>query len=166
MALTAVSCTKGTYADELKAQKSTIKSYISRNGFKVLGSMPADSVFAENEFYKTEDDLYFRLDKKGTGKDSVAIGDKINIRYKKYDLSENPDTISYWTVPEIAYPVSFWYGVLDDNSCSAWHLAVGMMKYSGAEATIIVPAALGFSADQSPLTPYVYKIKIKFNKQS
>lgn len=166
MALTAVSCTKGTYADELKAEKKTIKAYISRKGITVLSSMPKDSVFAENEFYKTEDNLYFRLDKKGTGKDSVALGDRIYIRYKKYDLSENPDTISYWSTSDVAYPTEFYYLVSSDNACSAWHLAVNMMKYSGAEATIIVPANLGFLSDQSPLTPYVYEIKIKFNKQS
>lgn len=164
--LSVVACTKGTYADELKAEKATIKSYISRNNIKVLGAMPKDSVFAENEFYKTEDALYFRLDKKGTGKDTVEIGNKIHIRYKKFDLSEHPDTISYWTTSEIAYPTSFFYGVTDDASCPAWHLAVGMMQRSGAEATIICPAILGFGSDQSPLTPYVYKLKIKFNKQS
>ncbi len=159
-------CTKGTYADELKAEKKIIKNFISRKGIKVLSSMPKDSVFAENEFYKTSDELYFRLDKKGTGQDTITPGARVNLRYKKYDLSENPDTISYWTTAEVPYPIEFYYLTSTENTCLAWHYAVGMMRQSGSEATIIVPAALGFSSDQSPLTPYVYKIKIKFNKQT
>ena len=40
-------------------------------------------------------------------------------------------------------------------------MAVKLMKYTDAQCEIIVPSKLGFTEDQTSVTPYVYILKIK-----
>ncbi|MBR1631690.1 MAG: DUF4827 family protein [Paludibacteraceae bacterium] len=164
--ISVASCTTETYADELDEEKSQIKDFLKRNNLRTVGVFPADSVFDEHTFYVSSSGLYFQMTKKGTSTDTVAAYDEVNIRYKKYALKENPDTISTWTTLEQAYPTSFQYLVSSSNACAAWHEAVGYMRYSGSQARLIVPAEIGFPSDQDPLTPYVYEIKIQIKKNS
>lgn len=169
------SCTsKTSYANQRKEEKTTIKNYLNRCGIKVINSLPEDSVsFGENEYYESTSGLYYHLDKPGErgqiGADTIAVGDRVVLRYKKWGLTSNSDTTSYWTTNDLAYPIEFTYSYYASYSsttcCTAWLEAILYMRYNGAEATIIVPADLGFADDQSPtLTPYAYKLKLQFQK--
>lgn len=171
-------CSNSSYNSLRNAEDKLIANYISRNNLNILKEEPAaDYVWGAKDFYKVPDvdDFYFHLRHRG---DSVRIdsvsptrfdtidleivaGDLIVLRYKQFELTENADTLSYWTTLDQAYPYEFHY--LNTVECEAvgWHLAVKYMKYPDSECEIIQPSKLGFSAEQMSVTPYGYILKIK-----
>lgn len=157
-----VGCKSNTYSSLRKKEKKLIKNYISRKGLNILTAEPAESyVWDEKDYYQVDgyDELYFHLRRRG---DSIQVkaNDVIVTRYKKFDLTENPDTLSYWTTMEQAHPYEFQYGNLSSCEAVGWHEAVRLMKYSDSECEIIVPSKQGFEADEMSVTPYVYILKI------
>ena len=88
---------------------------------------------------------------------------------RKIYLNTNPDTLSYWTTLDQAYPYEFFYGITSGTAsgntqiCDAigWHEAVRLMKYPNSQCQIIVPSKQGFDADQTSVTPYIYIMKIQ-----
>ena len=86
------------------------------------------------------------------------------MRYKKFALTENADTLSYWTTLDQAYPTEFQYGNGSQCEAEGWHLAVKYMKYTNAECQIICPSKLGFSADANSVTPYCYILNMKIKR--
>lgn len=171
-------CTQNTYSRLRDQEDKLIANYISRNGLQIVNEEPdANHVWGEKEYYKVNgvDNFYFHLITRG---DSIRIdsisptqidttdlkiisNDLIITRYKRFELTENADTLSYWTTLDQAYPYEFHYMNTSECECVAWHLAVGLMKYPDSQCEIIVPSKLGFSAEQSSVTPYVYIMKIK-----
>ena len=160
--MTMVGCKSNTYSSLRKKEKKLIKNYISRKGLNILTTEPAESyVWDEKDYYQVDgyDELYFHLRRRG---DSIKVvaKDVIVTRYKKFDLTENPDTLSYWTTMEQAPPYEFQYGDLSSCEAVGWHEAVRLMKYSDSECEIIVPSKQGFEANEMSVTPYVYILKI------
>ena len=177
-ALIAAGCTSNTYSKLRDQEDKLIENYISRNNLVILKEEPSiDHVWAEKEYYQVEgyDNLYFHLIERGdsirvdsispTENDTVdleiILNDLIVMRYKKFSLTENADTLSYWTTLDQAFPTEFHYGNTSDCDCVAWHVAVKLMKYPESQCQVIVPSKLGFSNDQTTVTPYVYILKIK-----
>lgn len=178
MAFIAIGCNNNTYSRLRDEEDQLIANFISRNHLDIVYEEPAsDHVWAENEYYKVNgvDNFYFHLISRG---DSVRIdsisptridtidqrilaNDEIVVRYKRFALTENADTLSCWSTLDQAYPYTFHYLNTSDCECYAWHLAVGLMKYPESQCEIIVPSKLGFSTEQSSVTPYVYILKIK-----
>ena len=171
-------CTNNTYSHLRDQEDRLIANYISRNNLEIVNEEPAvDHVWGEKEYYKVKgyDNFYFHLITRGdsvyvdsispTQKDTVDLkivsNDVIIVRYRQFGLTENADTLSYWTTLEQAYPYEFHYGNTSDCECVAWHLAVQLMKYPDSQCEIIVPSKMGFSSEQSSVTPYVYQLKIK-----
>lgn len=174
----ATGCNNNTYSNLRNKEDKLIANYISRNGLVILTEEPTtDYVWGEKEYYKVQgyDNFYFHLISRGdsvyidsispTKQDtvdlSIVLNDVIIARYRQFALTENADTLSYWTTLEQAYPYEFHYGNTSECECVAWHLAVKMMKYPDSQCEIIVPSKLGFSNEQSTVTPYVYILKIK-----
>lgn len=177
-AFVAIGCSQNTYSNLRKQEDKLIANYIRRNGLVIVENEPSsDHVWGPKEFYKVRgyDDLYFRLIERG---DSISVdtlesgdsdttdlkiiaNDVIIARYKQFGLTENADTLSYWTTLDQAYPYEFHYGNTSECECVAWHVAIRLMKYPDSQCEIIVPSKLGFSAEQSSVTPYVYILKIK-----
>ena len=174
----ATGCNNNTYSNLRNKEDKLIANYISRNGLVILTEEPStDYVWGEKEYYKVQgyDNFYFHLISRGdsvyidsissTKQDtvdlSIVLNDVIIARYKQFALTENADTLSYWTTLEQAYPYEFHYGNTSECECVAWHLAVKMMKFPDSQCEIIVPSKLGFSNEQSTVTPYVYILKIK-----
>ena len=91
----------------------------------------------------------------------IEAGDVIVMRYKQFELTENADTLSYWTTLDQAYPLELHYLNFVDCESVGWHLAVKYMKYPYSECQIIQPSKLGFSAEQNSVTPYGYIMRIK-----
>ena len=178
LAMIAISCNNNTYS-RLRAQEDKlIANYISRNNLEIVTTEPSDDhVWAENEYYKVAgvDNFYFHLISRGdsvrydtisatridTVDQKIIANDLIVARYKRFGLTENADTLSYWTTLDQAYPTEFHYLNTVECECMAWHYAVKLMKYPDSQCEIIVPSKLGFSDDQSTVTPYVYILKIK-----
>jgi hypothetical protein len=178
LALIAAACSSNTYSNLRNKEDKLIANYISRNELVILNDEPdADHVWTEKEYYKVHgyDDLYFHLISRGdsvridsispTKNDTVDLSiianDVIVARYKKFALTENADTLSYWTTLDQAYPMEFHFGNLSECDAVAWHVAVKLMKYPDSQCQIIVPSKQGFSDDQTSVTPYVYILKIK-----
>lgn len=170
VAMLTVSCSSSsTYAELVKEQDATISSYISRNGISVISSLPTNystTSWGKNQYYLNSYGLYYHLTQVGDSSatstsDSIRVGDNVIVRYIKVDLTLPPDTVeSTWTTLNSAYPSSITYGSTGSEP-TAWQYAVGYMKYTGAQAEMIVPGSLGTSTDQSSVTPYYYKISIK-----
>ena len=161
------SCKQNSYAQSLKDEKKLIADYIQRENINIIYEEPQDGVWGEKDYWDLSstigyDNFYFHLVNVGdtTGAE-VKKGDVIVLRYRRYTLDVNPDTISYWTTAQTGYPVEFAYQTDYVTACTGWHYAVKYMKYSGSEAKIINPSKLGFSnAEQSTVTPYGYDMKI------
>ncbi|MBQ7631946.1 MAG: DUF4827 family protein [Paludibacteraceae bacterium] len=172
VALVTISCGNNTYSNLRDQEDKLIANYISRNNLNILKELPANDVWGANDYYKVPgyDHLYFHLISRG---DSIAVegtdttdlrivaNDLIVTRYKKYQLYENADTLSYWTTLDQGFPYEFNY--LNTSSCEAvsWHEAVRLMKYPESQCQLIVMSKWGFDADQTSVTPYGYILKIK-----
>ena len=176
MAMIATSCNSNTYSRLRDKEDKLIKNYLSRNNINVLTEEPdEDYVWGEKDYYKVSgyDDLYFHLRKQGDTTYTVKVNDVIVARYKKFELTEDPDTVSYWTTLDQAHPYEFYYGITSGTSdgytsiCESigWHEAVRLMKHPRAECEVIVPSKQGFSDDETSVTPYVYIIRIVQIKQ-
>lgn len=157
-------CASNAYSNQRRQEDKLIANYISRNKLVILKDLPPDNYeWGEKEYYRIPevDDLYFRLIERGdtTGYEVVA-NDLIVPRYKKFALTENADTLSYWTTNDQAYPMTFHYGNTTECEAEGWHRAIRLMKYSGSICEIIVPSKQGFMDDQTSVTPYVYILKI------
>ncbi len=174
-AFIAVGCNNNTYSKLRDQEDKLIANYISRNNLVIVDEEPAiDHVWGAKEYYKVKgyDNFYFHLISRGdsvnidpvtqdTSSLKIVANDLIIMRYKRYELTENSDTLDYWTTLEQAYPVEFHYYNTSECECVAWHFAVGLMKYPNSQCEIIVPSKLGFSEEQSSVTPYGYILKIK-----
>ena len=178
IAFITIGCNNNTYSRLRDQEDKLIANYISRNGLQIVTEEPGpDHVWGEKEFYKVAgvDNCYFHLVSRG---DSVRIdsvspskNDTVNLkiiandlivaRYKQFGLTEHADTLSYWSTLDQAFPYEFHYLNMSECESTAWHLAVRLMKYPDSQCEIIVPSKLGFSQEQSSVTPYVYIIKIK-----
>lgn len=165
-------CNSNTYSKLRAKEDKLIKNYIERNNLNILTSLPdTNYVWGEKDYYKVEgyDDLYFHLRQRGETSYSVKVGDVVVARYKKFELTENPDTLNYWTTLDQASPYEFYYGITSGSAsgltsiCESigWHEAVRLMKHPRAECEVIIPSKQGFSADETSVTPYVYIIQIK-----
>ncbi len=157
-------CQSNTYSNLRNKEKKLIENYISRNNLNILTEEPGDDYqWGEKDYYKDtsgSDDLYFHLRHRGeSGK--VLTNDIIVTRYKKFQLTEGADTLSYWNTNDQAHPYEFQYGNLTSCEAQGWHIAVKLMKNTNSECEVIVPSKLGFDAEQMSVTPYVYIINIK-----
>ena len=157
-------CNNNTYSRLRDQEDKLIANYISRNNLVILDEEPAiDHVWKEKEYYKVSryDNLYFHLIQRGDTSYEIVPNDLIVARYKQFELTENADTLSYWTTLDQAFPREFHYQNGAECECVGWHVAVKLMKYADAQCEIIVPSKLGFTEDQTSVTPYVYILKIK-----
>lgn len=166
-------CTGTSYSKLRKEEKALIANYMSRNGYRIVYELPTDSAFlADPKLYyriaEATDDLYYRLEKQGdtTGR-AVVTSQKVIMRYKRYELTEYPDTISKWSTQDTPYPVEFRYitdlvnqSTSTSEASTAWHLAVGHMKYNNSECKIICPSTLNTVSNQYSVTPYGYTLKM------
>ncbi|MBB3186276.1 DUF4827 family protein [Microbacter margulisiae] len=157
------SCTSsGTYANLLKAQDVTIKNYVKQNGIQTVGTLPAfDKWTSSKEYYVSSTGLYYHLNVCGdTTTDSIRAGDEVSVRYLKISITTPPDTVeNSWTTLDSPYPYMMIYRV-SGSEPPAWQEAISYMKYSGAQATLIVPGGIGFSAEQTSIIPYIHVISI------
>ncbi len=163
VALTGVACTSSTaYSTQLKNEKKLIADYIKRNHITIIYEEPPYDQWKPNEYLELDDYCYFHLTQQGdTTTDSIQTNDIVELRYRRYTLEVNADTLSYWTSNDASHPIEFHYGLTSSSACTGWHYALSVMKYSGAEGKLICPSKLGFDSDASSVTPYGYDMKIK-----
>lgn len=146
-----------TYSAQLRAEQKKIDNYLSREGYSILPTFPADTVFDAKKMYHFKDGIYFQLIDKGTG-DTAQYGDQIAVRYMQSTLDASPIVEEFWSTMDKAYPTIVTYGI-SSTSCDGWEQALKIMKRTDSYARIIVPSKVGF--DNSEVVPYLYELKIK-----
>ena len=162
VAVIAMGCSGNTYSRLRDQEDKLIANYISRNNLQIVTEEPEiDHVWGEKEYYKSVRYDTVSASRIDTVDQTIIANDLIVARYKRFGLTENADTLSYWTTLDQAYPYEFHYLNTSECECMGWHYAVKLMKYPDSQCEIIVPSKLGFSAEQSTVTPYVYILKIK-----
>jgi hypothetical protein len=167
------SCERSTnYSAQKAAATKKIYQYIKENGYEIVNTFPADSIFFNGKtpfFYNNSaDSIYFRLLEKGFGR-AVQFGDRVQIRYIESTLDNPPVKESYWTTADLPYPVELIYGDMPvasgkvNYNCVGWQTAIRMMKYSEAVAEFIVPSNIGLAKAETStsVTPYHYKFTFK-----
>lgn len=167
LTITIAGCKGNTYSKLIKKEKKKIERYMSREGLRVLSSAPDvahGEKWGEKDYIALDgyDYLYYHLSSPvDTNATRLALGDRINLRYRKYGLDAYTDTISYWTTDDGGEPITLVVGSTAANiSCEGWRLAILQMGRSGSECRIICPSTAGFSEDNASVTPFVYDLKI------
>ena len=166
-AVVLTSCNSNSYSADLKAEKNLIEDYIAREHINVIKEMPEnDADWGEKDYYQVAgyDYLYFHLIKRGPKENPISATETVVMRFKQYTLTTSPDTADYWTTLNSAYPLEFTYLTDYTTAPTAWHVAVGLMQYSESECKIICPSKLGFTDDQTTVTPYGYHMKMKIKR--
>jgi hypothetical protein len=164
----AASCDQSkTMQEYLREEKKAIDRFISDNGFVVLKNYPADGVFKENEYFRTQDGLYIHVVDSGNG-NRVKSREEVTVRFEFMSKIKPPKDTIMWndtgnkTDPD--YPYSFIYDVYQSYSgarvCYAW---VYPLSYVGEHAVVdlIVPSSLGFKTASNSFEPYFFK-KLKY----
>ncbi len=149
-----------TYSKLLQQEKKLISDYIEREGIRVVDEIP--EVWGEKDYYAVPnyDNLYIHIIEQDKTAPEVKGGNTILLRYKKYNLTAYSDTTRYWTTDDGGYPISFQFGNISDSYyCAGWTAAIAVMKHSGGHCHIICPSKLGFSEDNSSVTPRGYELK-------
>jgi len=163
-------CSGDTYSKQIRQEKKLIDSYISANKLNILKETPKlghGQKWGEKDYIAIDgyDNFYFHLTSAiDTAAEPLLSGTRINLRYRKYGLATYSDTVSCWNTDDLGEPVQFSLGTLDNNSCTAWHLAINQAGFSGCECRIICPSTIGFTEDNVSVTPYIYDLKFTKRK--
>ncbi len=159
------SCRGNSYSNQLKSEKKQIDAYMKLHKLNIIHEEPDYDKWGEKDYLQLSDYCYFHLTVMGdTTTETVETKDKINLRYKKFTLTANSDTLSYWNTNELPDPIEFQYNVSSAAACTGWHRAIEKMKYTGSEGILICPSKLGFQNDASTVTPYGYILKIQIKR--
>lgn len=160
--LVAYGCNSNIYSEQLKKERKLIESYIARHGLIIVDTLPAADQWEENIYYRVPegDNCYFHMVALGdTTFPEIEKEDKVLLRFKRYTLDEYPDTLSNWGTMDSADPIKLEYMVNSETSCTGWQVALKYMKYPYSQCKIIVPSKMGFSEENSTVTPYGYELK-------
>ena len=165
-----LSCENQKTAQEyIREEKKAIDRFITRMEIDVISKYPTNHQFAENEYFKTNEGLYFQVVDSGRGKKinpfidiedvQVRFGFLVNV--KSY-VSGYRDSI---VPPESILPMNFLsgpsgiYGQPDpayNFSCVGWAIPLQYVN-EGAVVNMIVPSSLGNSSDNTNFVPRFYK---------
>jgi len=150
---------QNTYSKLREQEKQKISDFIQRNGITVVEEWP--KVWNSKLYYHVPDydDFYIQVIDSGNVNCVAQTGQTILLRFIKYSLDVYSDTIRYWTTEDGGDPISFQFGnTSEDTYCAGWTATIDVVKYSGSHCRIICPSKLGFSEDNSSVTPYGYEI--------
>ena len=152
-----------TYAELRQSEKTLIADYISRKNINIIPNVPANNVWGKNDYVLTPKGMYFHLESRGVGSDSLELSNTVVPRYKQYTLNEVSDTISYWSTTDYAYTTNFVFGT-SSLPCVAFQEAASFMKRNESVAEIIVPSVIGFNENMLTVTPLGYHLRIQILK--
>ena len=155
------------YSEQLKKERELIENYISLSGIQVVDTLPADDAWGDNVYYRVPDydNFYFHMVELGdTAEAEIESGEDVLLRFRRYTLTENPDTLYYWTTMDSPDPIKFKYMEQSNDACTGWQVALKYMKYTDSQCKIICPSKMGFSEENSSVTPYGYDLKIKIKR--
>lgn len=155
-----------TYIEMLEDEQNAISRYIADNGFEILNTFPADTVFQPNQFYRTGNGLYINIVKKGIPV-TYKSGEFVYMRAKTLHWFYSSDQTLYQYKDEDAIVYKYLYGiptVYQDNGSMYEVICEGSvypLQYVGYEGYVklIVPSKLGNSICKSG--SYVYPMYVE-----
>jgi hypothetical protein len=135
----------------------------------VLEEYPNDSIFRENEYFKTKEGLYMHVIDPGNTARRVKAYQEVllrfeHMRYIKNYVAGNTDSI---TISYVYFPIEFHYGVsytggVSGLVCPGFAIPLSYVG-EGAVVDLIIPSELGNSTDNSNFAPTFYK-NLKYTK--
>ncbi|MHB9056854.1 MAG: DUF4827 family protein [Paludibacteraceae bacterium] len=157
-------CTNKTSYSQLQDQEiATINNYILQNNIQVVTTMPKDSVWGADIYYKSTSGLYFHLENRGDTTTAVELNSSVGYRFIEYNLDAAKSVrIKNWEPWDFPEPMVITYGssTAITSIGTGIYEALGLMKYKYSMAKIIVPASLNTSTYTQNVTPVGYDLKI------
>ena len=169
-----------SYAEMLKDERDAIERLIDEEGIVVLDEYPADGVFAENEFYLMDNDVYINVIDSGNG-DHMGSRQNVICRFKARVFMN--DTLEWDGFGSSAFPVtmvcsySSYYNTIqayasseDGNNYLSNFVSEGLasgLQYVGdsSEVKLIVPFKVSSSMfTQSGDPVYYERVRYIFEK--
>jgi hypothetical protein len=155
----------------IREEKKSIERYILSQKIDVLDEYPKDSIFKENQYYKTSDGLYMHVVDRGNPDRRVKAYDEVLVRfeyfyYVKSYVSGSTDSIvlSYFYLP-----IAFKYGITGSYyndpaglACNGFAIPLSYIGEGGV-VDLIIPSELGNATDNSSFAPVFYK-NLKYTK--
>lgn len=170
MALAISSCDSNlTYANQLDAEKTSIKEFIATNHYKIVDTIPSDVPWPDGVFYRTESGLYVHvLDTGLVVNTAIKTNTVITVRFKETDMNGEA---GYTNMYGTGDPVELLYNNVTSSSkstygdCLAWHEGLDYVG-DGGHLQMIVPASLGWPmyTTSTALTAMFYELRYSFWK--
>ncbi|MDR0428158.1 MAG: DUF4827 domain-containing protein [Dysgonamonadaceae bacterium] len=166
-----------TTQEYLREERKAIERFLDRQGIRVRETYPAEHRFAENEYFKTNEGIYFQVVDSGNGDkiDPFVDVEDVQVRLdylfniKSY-VSGRQDTL----VP-VSLPMSFLSGSLiiygnrkttgssyTNISGPGWAYPLKYVR-EGAVVNMILPSSFGNQSDNANFVPRFYK-NLKYTK--
>ncbi len=156
-----------TYANQLDAEKTSIKDFISRNNYKVVDTIPSIVPWPTGVYYLTKSGLYVHvIDTGAFVNKAIQTNTVISVRFLENDMAGE---LGYTNMYGAADPVELLYNNVSTSAtygdCKAWHEGLTYVG-DGGNIQMIVPASLGWSmyTSSAALTAKFYELKYTFWK--
>lgn len=160
-----------TYANQLDAEKQSIKDFIANNNYKVVDTIPSVVPWPTGIYYLTESGLYVHV--LDTGKlvnKAIETNTVVSVRFTETDMS---GVQGYTNMNGTGEPVELLYNNVSTNTdldatfadCLAWHEGLDFVG-DGGRIQMIVPASIGWSMYTTTLalTAKFYELRYTFWK--
>ena len=165
-----ISCDNSKSMQEyIREEKKAIERYILSQRIEVLDEYPQDSVFKENQYYKTSEGLYMHVVDPGNTERRIQTYGEVLLRfdymyYIKNYVSGSTDSIA---ISYVYFPIEFRYGIsysIDPTGLACAGFAIPLSYVGeGAVVDLIIPSELGNTNDNGSFAPVFYK-NLKYTK--
>jgi hypothetical protein len=168
LALAISSCDSNlTYANQLDAEKTSIKDFIAFNNYKIVDTIPSVVPWPKGVFYLTESGLYVHvLDTGALVNKAIHTNTLITVRFIETDMAGE---LGYTNMYGTGNPIELLYNNVSSSDsygdCLAWHEGLDYVGDGGC-IQMIVPASLGWSmyTTTTALTAKFYELNYSFWK--
>jgi len=162
---------KKSMQEYIREEKKAIERYILSERIEVLNKYPEDSIFNENQYFKTSEGLYMNVvDRGNTDHRAQPLRDLIIVRFDylyeiKAYVSGTTDSIVYKGDSPIEFQYDRNYRIISDRTGYACPGFAIPLKYigEGAVVNLIIPSELGSTYDNNRFAPVFYR-NLKYTK--
>ncbi len=172
----ATSCNDSeSYAEQLDSERKAVNAYLSY--YKVINEIPADTVFVTAEdvgrdnapFYRIEPEgnVYMQVIKAGDRDSMAHTGDKIFLRYTRYNLVDWYDYGYVIQQESNSMDMSsdsrhFYYNDFTRSASSECGVGIQMpLQYVGinSEVNIVIKSQYGLNSEISNVYPFLWQVR-------
>ena len=168
LAIAMSSCNSNlTYANQLDAEKQSIKKFIADSSFKVVDTISSVVPWPTGDYYLTKSGLYVHVLDTGVLVNKVIqTNTVVNVRFIETTMAGER---GYTNMNGTADPVELLYNNVSSSAtygdCKAWHEGLTYVG-DGGRIQMIVPASLGWSmyTSTTALSAMFYELSYTFWK--